>query len=67
MRQATVPAMDIPLQDRFQVITEHSGYQRIPDPLKTNPGTRPQDVLINLLETAWENWSFGSGEAQSTE
>jgi hypothetical protein len=26
----------------------------------------PQDVMINLLETAWENWSFGNGEAQYT-
>lgn len=24
---------------------------------------RPEDVLINLVETAWENWSFGLGEA----
>jgi glycerol-3-phosphate dehydrogenase len=21
-------------------------------------------LLINLVETAWENWSFGNGEAQ---
>ena len=29
-----------------------------------DPGLRPQDVFINLLETAKENWSFGNGVAQ---
>jgi len=27
-------------------------------------GMRPQDVFINLVENAKENWSFGNGEAQ---
>jgi phenylpyruvate tautomerase PptA (4-oxalocrotonate tautomerase family) len=27
-------------------------------------GIRPQDVFINLVENAKENWSFGNGEAQ---
>ncbi|MGO4504080.1 tautomerase family protein [Dyella sp. 2YAF14] len=31
--------------------------------LSKEPGLRPQDVFINLLETAKENWSFGNGEA----
>ena len=22
------------------------------------PGVRPQDLMINLVEVAWENWSF---------
>jgi 4-oxalocrotonate tautomerase len=39
-------------------------YQRIAELLAKNPGVRPQDVMINLVETAWENWSFGNGEAQ---
>lgn len=41
-------------------------YQRIAENLARNPGVRPQDVMINLVETAWENWSFGNGEAQYT-
>jgi 4-oxalocrotonate tautomerase len=41
-------------------------YQRIVELLAKNPGVRPQDVMINLVETAWENWSFGNGEAQYT-
>ena len=32
-----------------------------------NPGLRPQDLFINLVEVAWENWSFGDGKAQYTE
>ena len=35
--------------------------------LADNPGLRPQDLFINLVEVAWENWSFGEGKAQYTE
>ena len=35
--------------------------------LAQNPGLRPQDLFINLVEVAWENWSFGEGKAQYTE
>jgi 4-oxalocrotonate tautomerase len=103
VHQAMVEAIEIPAQDRFQVITEHSAndliydssylgiersddivlvqitlsagrkpgqkrklYQRIVEILGKNPGVRPQDVTINLVETTWENWSFGNGEAHYT-
>jgi 4-oxalocrotonate tautomerase len=36
-------------------------YKAIVDKLVANPGLRPEDVLINLLETTKENWSFGHG------
>jgi phenylpyruvate tautomerase PptA (4-oxalocrotonate tautomerase family) len=39
-------------------------YARIVALLAENPGVRPQDVFINLLEVAKENWSFGNGIAQ---
>jgi 4-oxalocrotonate tautomerase len=39
-------------------------YRRIVDRLGTNPGVRPEDVLISVNETAAENWSFGNGETQ---
>jgi len=38
-------------------------YKYTADLLSKEPGLRPQDVFINLLETAKENWSFGNGEA----
>jgi 4-oxalocrotonate tautomerase len=103
VHQAMVEAIDAPLQDRFQIITEHSAndliydptylgikrgddivmvqitlsagrkppqkrklYERMAELLGKNPGLRPQDLMINLVETAWENWSFGNGEAQYT-
>ncbi len=39
-------------------------YARIAQLLAESPGIRPQDVLINLVEVARENWSFGNGIAQ---
>lgn len=103
IHQALIEAIEIPPQDRFQIITEHSSSDLLYDPsylgiersddvvliqitlsagrkpaqkrklfrrmvelLEKNPGVRPQDVMINLIETAWENWSFGNGEAQYT-
>ena len=101
VHQAMVEAIDAPLQDRFQVITEYRAndliydptylgiersddivivqitlsagrkpgqkrklFQRIAEILAKNPGLRPQDLMVNLVEVAWENWSFGNGEAQ---
>jgi 4-oxalocrotonate tautomerase len=103
VHQAMVEAIEIPPQDRFQVITEHSANDLIYDPtylgvqpsddivmvqitlsagrkpgqkrklfqrtaeiLAKDPGLGPQDLVINLVETAWENWSFGNEEAQYT-
>ena len=104
VHRALVEAMDVPAQDRFQMITEHPAGGLIYDPnvsrrcnapttsswcrshyppdaswrrsencikrmaeiLAENPGLRPQDLMINLVEVAWENWSFGNGEAQYT-
>jgi 4-oxalocrotonate tautomerase len=39
-------------------------YKGIVERLGRNPGVRPEDVLISVVETAPENWSFGNGEAQ---
>ncbi|AIF46649.1 tautomerase family protein [Dyella japonica] len=39
-------------------------YKRTAELLSEEPGLRPQDVFINLLETGKENWSFGNGIAQ---
>ncbi len=39
-------------------------YQRITQLLGESPGLRPDDVFINLVEVAKENWSFGHGLAQ---
>ena len=39
-------------------------YRQIVERLGESPGVRPQDVFINLVEVAKENWSFGHGVAQ---
>lgn len=39
-------------------------YKRMAEILKQKPGLRAEDLLINLVEVNWENWSFGNGQAQ---
>lgn len=39
-------------------------YMRIADLLTSELDVRREDVFINLVEVALENWSFGNGEAQ---
>lgn len=38
-------------------------FKRMAELLATSPGVAPQDLIINLVEVAWENWSFGNGDA----
>jgi len=104
VHRALVEAIEIPPEDRFQVLTEHSSgsliydpsylgitrtdevvlvqitlsagrkppqkrklYKRMSEILAENPGLRPQNLMINLVEVAWEDWSFGNGVAQYAE
>lgn len=39
-------------------------FRAIASNLAADPGLRPEDVFINLVETEKENWSFGNGIAQ---
>jgi 4-oxalocrotonate tautomerase len=39
-------------------------YARIADYLADSPGVRREDVFVNLVDVAKENWSFGNGIAQ---
>jgi 4-oxalocrotonate tautomerase len=93
--------LNVPENDRFQVIAEHSKegllfdreylgvhrtdacifiqitlnsgrslemkqkfYKAVADGLHKTLRVRREDVLINLVECAKENWSFGNGVAQ---
>lgn len=38
-------------------------YKTIASNLAQDPGVPTADVIINLVETRRENWSFGNGEA----
>jgi 4-oxalocrotonate tautomerase len=100
VHRAMVETINVPAQDRFQVITEHRAdgliydpsylginrtddvvfiqitlnagrttdqkralYKKITELLVKEAGVRPEDVVINLVEVAKENWSFGNGDA----
>ena len=39
-------------------------FRRIVERLTANPGLRPEDVFINLVEVVPANWSFGNDVAQ---
>ncbi len=39
-------------------------FRRIAELLSESPGIRLEDVFVNLLESARENWSVGKGVAQ---
>jgi 4-oxalocrotonate tautomerase len=38
-------------------------YRRAVELLGESPGIRPEDVFINVIEAAKENWSLGNGVA----
>ncbi|HEV2979267.1 MAG TPA: tautomerase family protein [Casimicrobiaceae bacterium] len=42
-------------------------FARAAELLSQDPGLRSQDLFLNLVEVAWENWSFGAGKSQYTE
>ena len=99
--QAMIDVINVPKDDKFQVITEHAPeelnfpasylgnhysqdvvfiqitlndgrsielkkafYKRIVDDIIAQLNTRPDDVVINLVEVPKENWSYGFGIAQ---
>ena len=39
-------------------------FRRIAELLGENPGIRPEDAFVNIVEVAKENWSMGHGLAQ---
>jgi 4-oxalocrotonate tautomerase len=39
-------------------------FERMAAILEKSPGLPPRDLWVSLVETSWENWSFGNGEAQ---
>jgi 4-oxalocrotonate tautomerase len=42
-------------------------YARAAALLEQSPGLDPGNLVINLVEVAWENWSFGNGRASYAE
>lgn len=63
-RSAKLVYLQITVSNTRTVAQKQALYRRIVERLAKDPGLRPQDVFINLVEVAKENWSFGNGEAQ---
>jgi 4-oxalocrotonate tautomerase len=100
VHQAMVETINVPADDKFQILTEHGRDQviydanylgikrteglvvvqvtlnagrtlekkkalfaRMADLLHEKAAVRKEDVLISLVETTKENWSFGNGAA----
>jgi 4-oxalocrotonate tautomerase len=62
-RTAGFVAIQITLNAGRTLDQKRALYAKIAANLEENPGIRPEDVLINLVEVPEENWSFGKGEA----
>lgn len=56
--------VQITCNDTRDLTQKRALYRRIADNLTHDPGLRPEDVFINLVEVKAENWSFGNGLAQ---
>jgi 4-oxalocrotonate tautomerase len=56
--------VQLTVSDTRTVEQKKALFRKIVERLAENPGLRPEDVFINLVEVAKENWSFGHGVAQ---
>jgi phenylpyruvate tautomerase PptA (4-oxalocrotonate tautomerase family) len=65
-RSDDIVMVQITLSTGRKLVQKRKLMKRMAEILQENPGLRPQDLMINLVEVAWENWSFGNGEAQYT-
>ena len=57
-------AIQITLRKGRTVEMKQALYRRIVENLAKDPGLRPEDVMISLVENELADWSFGKGEAQ---
>jgi phenylpyruvate tautomerase PptA (4-oxalocrotonate tautomerase family) len=65
-RTDNIVLVQITLSTGRKLAQKRKLFKRMAEILQESPGLRPQDLMINLVEVAWENWSFGDGEAQYT-
>ena len=63
-RSADVVYIQITVFNTRSVEQKKALYRRTAELLGQNPGIRPENVFINVLESAKENWSVGHGVAQ---
>ncbi|MGA7399997.1 MAG: tautomerase family protein [Candidatus Sulfotelmatobacter sp.] len=65
-RSDDIVMVQITLSTGRKLAQKRKLMKRMAEILQENPKLRPQDLMINLVEVGWENWSFGNGEAQYT-
>jgi 4-oxalocrotonate tautomerase len=63
-RSENLVILQITVSNTRTVEQKKALFARIAELLWQNPGLRREDVFINLVEVAKENWSFGNGIAQ---
>jgi len=56
--------IQLTVSDTRAVAQKRRLFARIAERLAADPGLRPDDIVINLVEVKKENWSFGKGLAQ---
>lgn len=61
---AGIVFIQITLNQGRTVEMKKAFYRRVADDLHAKLGLRKEDIFINLIEVAKENWSFGNGEMQ---
>ena len=63
-RSADVVYIQITVFNTRTVEQKKALFRRIAELLGENPGIRPEDVFVNIVDAAKENWSVGHGLAQ---
>src|ERR1700733_153590 len=65
-RTDNIVMVQITLSTGRKLAQKRKLFKRMAEILAENPGLRPQDLMVSLVEVAGGNWSFGNGEAQYT-
>lgn len=63
-RSAGLVIIQITVANTRGVTQKKALFAAIAANLQQEPGLKPDDIFVNLLEVKRENWSFGSGIAQ---
>jgi 4-oxalocrotonate tautomerase len=64
VRSADVVYIQITVFNTRTLEQKKALFRRIAELLGESPGIRPEDVFVNILEAAKQNWSVGHGLAQ---
>lgn len=66
-RSDDIVMVQLTVSDTRSPAQKRALFARIVERLGRDPGVRPEDVLISLVEVKPENWSLGLGRAQYAE